>query len=229
MLPAGTFHRIIDKETEIPVTQAHAPFTNAADMTTELLVQVFQGEEEFIVANTLIGEVRISDLQPLPRGGHMLEIKFSLDQSDTLSIICKDLRTGKEYIGTLKFNGVTKMSGDEIRKRREQLMQMMKQGAGAPVSAAQPGAGTAPGNVPDQPPVVPGVVDLPNLPLEKIPQNSRVFWQQSMEILPRLEAGKQAMLKSSMDRFANAVLGGNAKQIEDAEFLLQDALLEAKS
>lgn len=213
------FHRIIPANSPIPITQVQGPFNNAADFTTELLVEVYQGEEDFVAANTRIGEVRIQNLEPLPRGQQVVEIKFTLDVSDTLSTICKDLRTGKEYVGTFKFDGVKKMSGDEIRKMREELARMMQ--------------GAAPTPTPPPPPVTTtstaGGGEIPPITLEQIPQNSRVFWQQAASTLPRLDATKQAQLKSSMARFAHAVLGGDPNQIQDAEYMLQDALVEATS
>ena len=134
------FHKIIYKNSSLPISIAYGPFSNAAELMTELLVQVYQGEEEFVAANRLIGEVRIPDLPPLPRGGHMLEIKFSLGLDDMLLTVCKDLHTGREYNGTFKCDGVSRMSADDIQARRTQLIQMMKQGERAFAPSPRPAA-----------------------------------------------------------------------------------------
>jgi molecular chaperone DnaK len=116
------FHKIIEKETILPVAVAHGPFSNLVDYTTKLLVQVYEGEEKFVAQNTKIGEVRIEGLDPLPRGQQMLEVKFTLDISGTLSTLCTDLRTGRVYEGTFSFDGMRRMSDAEIEAKQVIVM-----------------------------------------------------------------------------------------------------------
>jgi molecular chaperone DnaK (HSP70) len=191
-----------------------------ADYTTELLVEVYQGEEEFVAANTKIGEVRISGLDPMPRGQQVLEVKFILDVNGTLSTICRDMRTNKTYEGSFKFD-TTRMPAEEIRKKRAMIQAMMSAkgtpAAAAPAAQAPPTAAAA-GPAADD--------NIFTLPLEKIPADSRIFWQQANDILGNLDPGKQAQLRDIMSRFASAVAGGDAAKIEEMGFLLQDVLVE---
>ncbi len=223
-LEGTKFHRIIDKETPIPVSIAQAGFGPASDYTPEVLVEVYQGEEEFVAANTKIGEVRINGLEPLPRGQHSLEIKFSLDVSGTLSTICRDMRTNKIYQGTFKFD-TTRMSAEEIRKRRGMIEGMMAGGASKPAAPAP----TAPASVSTAAPAPAPIGDIPALPLEKIPADCRALWQNASDLLGKVDATKQAMLKNVMAGFASAVVGGDASKIEDMSFQLQDVLVEVAS
>jgi molecular chaperone DnaK len=216
------FHVIISKESPIPVTMAQAGFTNAADMTTELKVEVYQGEEPFVAANTKIGEVLIGGLRPLPRGHHQLEVKFHLDPSGTLSTVCTDLLTGRTYEGSFVFDGITRMSEEEIRAKRAMVRQM----AGVGPTPAGPGP------VPPRPgPVPPGpapAAAIPMLDPSQIPGEWRHSWLEGQELLPRLDPARKALLTDALARFAQAVLSGNEMEIEDKAFLLQDVLIDVK-
>jgi hypothetical protein len=210
------FHKIIEKESVIPVSMTHGPFTNGADFTTDLLVEVFQGEEAFVQANTRIGEVRISGLEPLPKGQQMLEVKFSLDVSGTLSTVCTDLRTKKTYAGSFTFDGITRMNADEIKKRRQAVAQMMAPG-GVPAGAAP--AATSDGSAPA----------IPDIPEDQIPKEWVVYWKEGQDCLKTVDGGKRPMLLKAMSEFGQAVLAKTPQLVEDKAFLLQDALLDVKS
>jgi molecular chaperone DnaK len=219
------FHRLIDKETPIPFTRAEQGFTNSADFTTELLCQVYQGEDDLVAANTMIGEVKISGLDPLPRGQQMFEIKFTLDMNGTLSTICMDLRTKKTYEGSFTFDGITRMSGDEIRKKRE-LMARMADGANGPrpAPAARPGP-AAPG---DSAPM-PAGEGVPALPVERIPADYLAYWNEAQDCLTSLDVVGRAALLRAINNFASAVEAGSAQGIEEQGYNLQDAVLSAKA
>lgn len=221
-LKGAKFHKLIEKETVIPYTAAHGPFTNEADYTTELLVEVYQGESEYVVENTKIGEVKISGLDPLPSGkdGQLLEVKFTLDLSGTLSTVCTDLRTRKVYEGTFTFDGITRMSAEDIRKKRGEIAaKMAGAGTALPPSPA-PGAPWAP----EAPPAPLG--EPPLLAPEQVPAEWRDFWLEGQERLPKLAPAMRGALIQAMTRFANAVLSGNRSDIEDKAYLLQDVLAE---
>jgi len=212
------FHKIIEKESVIPISMTHGPFTNGADYTTELLVEVFQGEEALVAANTRIGEVRISGLDALPRGEQILEVKFSLDVSGTLSAICTDMRTKKSYTASFTFDGITRMSGDEIKKRRQTVAQMMAP-AGAP-TVTPPERGDSDGGG-----SLPAGLEIPE---DQIPKDYVVYWKEGQDRLTTVDPAHRPRLQKAMADFAQAVLTKDKKTIEDQAFLLQDALLEAR-
>jgi hypothetical protein len=219
------FFPIIPKETVIPFSKGQGPFSNAADMTTQLLVEVYQGEEEFVKANTKVGEVKIDGLEPLPKGHQQLEVKFTLDQSGTLSTVCTDIRTGKTYEGSFVFDGVTRMSGDDIRAKRQEVAKMMESNGQKPAASAAPAGGTATAAA-----AAGGPVALPPLDPASIPEEHRVYWLEAQELLPTLTAAKQAALQQVMLVFAQAVMAGKAAgEMENEAYDLQDAILEAKA
>lgn len=213
------FHKIIEKETPIPYSAAHGPFTNAADYTTELLVEVYQGEEEYVQANTKIGEVKIQGLEPLPRGTHILEVRFSLDVSGTLSTICTDLRTKVTYTGTFAFDGITRMSEQEIRERRAMMSKLAGMNSGPAAPPPDPKGDTTP----------PPPEAMPQLAPEQVPADWRDYWLEARDEVAKLEGAKKGALLRVMAQFAAAVRSGNPNDIEDKAYLLQDALLEART
>jgi molecular chaperone DnaK len=218
------FHRIIEKETVIPVTLAH-PFTNAADFTTELLVQVFQGESESIELNTKIGEVHISNLVAMPRGEQRLEVKFTLDQNGTLSTICTDLRTQKTYEGTFKFDGITRMSKDEIDRIRARVAAAMadKSGSGAAAGGqGQKGQAHPPG------PGAAAPVVIVDFPIDQIPGDWKGYWAMGKDLYPKLSLENQRKLALAMNDFAGAVRSGSAEAIELKGYVMQDTIIEVK-
>lgn len=213
------FHKIIEKETVIPVTMAHGPFSNQADYTTQLVVEVYQGEEEYVAANTKIGEVKIEGLQPLPRGQQILEVKFTLDVSGTLSTVCTDLRTGKPYEGTFNFDGITRMSADEVKAKRAMVMAQMAGAARPPSSSPAPAPQASPS----------ATTAVPKLSPDQVPGEWRDFWLESEELLPSLDAANKKTLATAMAQFAQAVLSNNKTEIEEKGMLLQDAILEVQA
>ncbi len=223
------FHRLINKDTPIPVKAAQQGFSNAADYSNQLLVEVYQGENEYVAANTKVGEVKIEGIEPLPAGQHIFQIEFILDLSGTLATICTDLRTKKQYTGSFVFKDFTRVSQEDIQKKQKELEALMPdkvKGNGQPTAAAPVGAA---GPVPVQPPVGEPPAAIPQLPADKVPAEWRVYWVESMEQVAKLEPAKRAVLLRAMNTFAKAVMGGNPAQIEDSAYLLQDALLDVKA
>jgi hypothetical protein len=211
------FHPIIDKEEVIPVTREHGPFSNAADMTPELLVEVYQGEDQFVAGNTKIGEVRISGLEPLPKGRQMVKVEFHLDASGTLSTKCTDMRTNKVYQSAMKFDGVTRMSKEEIQKKRQAVSDAMAYRA--PVQPPKPGPGPTPPPTPDVP------LDLPD---DRVPKEWKVYWDTGRGSLGSLTGEARSKVLAAMQAFAQAVLSGDAVAIELKGYVLQDTIMEVR-
>jgi hypothetical protein len=233
------FQRFIAKDTPIPITQSQQGFGNASDYATELLCQVYQGEDDYVAANKLVGEVRITGLDPLPAGQQHFEITFSLDMSGQLSTTCTDLRTKKQYTGAFKFDDVKRISGDEIRKSRERLARMSGGGNGSGPEAVVPtsptaatAAATAAAPAPlsptaDMPAPLSPTADIPGVPTlspEQIPAGNRAYWDEAREFLSKVDGAKKAALLRAINAFATAVQSGDAAQIEQQGLNLEDAV-----
>jgi molecular chaperone DnaK len=219
------FAPLIVKETVIPGDGVNV-FTNAMDYTTELLAEVYQGEDEYVAANTKIGEVRVTPIEPLPKGHHQIKVMFHLDPSGTLSTECTDMRTGRVFSGTFKFDAFERMSEDDIKLRRAMVAGAMAEGTPTPapeeaVPVPQAAAPVAPGQA-----AVP-VGTLPQLLPEQIPADWRVYWKESIDWLSRLDPAKQQRLLAAMNQFAAAV--GSGQNVEEKGYTLQDTLYEVRT
>jgi molecular chaperone DnaK len=217
------FRRIINKETGVPVSETRGPFGIGADGAKELLVDVYQGEEESIQGNTKIGTIHITGLEPQPPGQQFVEITFTLDASGVLSTVCTDLRTKIFYEASFKFDGITRMSKEEIERKRQAVAEA--------IAYRQAGAETAPRYSPDgqaprgQPPS--GAIALEGIPSDRIPKEWTVFWDKGKNLLPSLPPDKKGSLIRAMDDFASAVRSGSAQVIEEKGYLLQDIIFDA--
>ncbi len=228
------FHKIIEKESVIPVTMKHGPFANAADYTTELMFEVYQGEEEFVAANTKIGEVMIQGLQPMKKGEQIFEVKFHLDINGILSTICTDLRTKRDYEGKFKFNakeGIIHMSADDIRKNREKNEAQMSSGISqeeAPVSNTADSSYQATTSSQTETKSDEEALEkttIPDIDENAIPEDWRDYWLLGKEKMNTLDESKKGKLTKAMAEFAGAVLKGDINEIEDKAYLLQDELV----
>ena len=224
-LEGTRFAPLITKESVIPGDGENV-FTNVADYTTELLAEVYQGENEYVVANTKIGEVRVTPIEPLPKGQHQIKVRFHLDLSGTLSTECTDLRTGRVFSGSFKFDAFKRMSEEDIKARRAMVAQAMAEEAPPP----SPSGDAAARQVPPAP-VAAGrqaapVFTLPQLLPEQIPADWRVYWKESTEWLPKLDPARQQRLLEAMNGFAAAVSRG--QDVDAKGYTLQDTLYEVQ-
>ncbi len=218
------FARLIPKESDIPGSSEDV-FSNAADYTRELLVEVYQGEDDYVAANTKIGEVKVGPIDPLPKGQHQIKVRFQLDVSGTLSTTCTDVRTGRNFEGSFKFDS-QRMSESDIKARRAMVAQAMAEGPAPPGPAASaPPVREAAAPVAPTRPVVP-VFTLPQLLPEQIPNDWRVYWKEAIERLPQLDPAKQQKLLGAMNGFATAVSSG--LDVEAKGYTLQDTLYEVQ-
>ncbi len=121
------FHRLIHKNTFLPVSVTLQGITNGGNSITEILLELYQGEEDFVAANTRIGEVRIEGLEPLPTGQHQLEVEFIIERSGIISTVCTDLRTGEFYPSDIIYS-YPNMGQEEIKKWQPELEAHMLDG-----------------------------------------------------------------------------------------------------
>lgn len=105
----GRFDPLITRGTSIPVT-AKKSYTNP-EGAVSVVAPVFQGEGAYVQENTLIGELTLGPMQPLPAGQHRFEVTFSLDQNGLLSVIIDHQNEGKTYRGD--FRHKTTVEGDD--------------------------------------------------------------------------------------------------------------------
>jgi len=93
----GKFKTLIPRGTTLPVTRCLPVLSGMTMFTTDLVVELFQGEEDYVAADTKIGELRIAELDPHACRFNPMEVAITLDVSGNISAVCTDLRTRKTY------------------------------------------------------------------------------------------------------------------------------------
>ena len=97
----GVMTKMIERNTTIPHSRTET-FSTAADNQTAVDVYVFQGERQMARDNKMIGNFRLSDIPPAPRGMPQVEVTFDIDANGILSVKAKDKATGKEQRITIE-------------------------------------------------------------------------------------------------------------------------------
>ncbi|MEZ4241510.1 MAG: molecular chaperone DnaK [Myxococcota bacterium] len=109
----GVMTPMITRNTTIPHSKTEV-FSTAADSQTAVDVYVFQGERQMARDNKLIGNFRLTDLPPAPRGVPQIEVTFDIDANGILSVSAKDKATGRSQ--SIKIEASSGLSESEINK-----------------------------------------------------------------------------------------------------------------
>jgi molecular chaperone DnaK len=91
----GLVEPIIERNTTIPVRKSKI-FTTAADFQTSVVVHVVQGERPLAKDNISLGQLILDGIPPAPRGVPGIEVTFDINADGILTVIAKDLGTGKQ-------------------------------------------------------------------------------------------------------------------------------------
>jgi len=128
----GVMTVMIPRNTTIP-TQKKETYSTAADNQTSVEIHVLQGERAQAGANRTLGKFHLEGIAPAPRGMPKIEVTFDIDANGILSVMAKDVATGKDQKITitassgLSDDDVDRMVKDaeaheaEDKKRREEV------------------------------------------------------------------------------------------------------------
>ncbi|MDG6975042.1 MAG: molecular chaperone DnaK [Nitrososphaerota archaeon] len=109
----GVTEHLIEKNATIP-TKRSKTFTTAADFQTAVTIHVVQGERSMAADNVSLGMFNLAGIPPAPRGVPQIEVTFDIDANGILTVVAKDLGTGKE--NKIAITASTKLSKDEKEK-----------------------------------------------------------------------------------------------------------------
>jgi hypothetical protein len=143
MLVGDRFHRLINKDTELPAAVTHDGFTTVADNQPGVWIKVFQGEDPIAPNNTFLGEIRIDNLSPRPTGFHLFDVTFDLDISGVLGLTVKHYVRDNSippqtYTTRLQSSGVTRLSREEVMENRRRMQQLLEMGVGPGMPPPRP-------------------------------------------------------------------------------------------
>ena len=91
----GVFAKLIDRNTQIPVSR-NKIFTTAEDDQTSVDIHILQGEKGMARYNMSLGNFRLTDITSMPAGTPRLEVQFTIDSDGILQVSAKDLHTDNE-------------------------------------------------------------------------------------------------------------------------------------
>lgn len=100
MRPGG-FHVMIPRNTTIPVTRSDK-FCTAADGQTEVAIEIYQGENEWVKYNHSLGEFKLSGIPNNRAGAETIEVTYRYNLNGILEVTAKCVSTGKAMSVTLQ-------------------------------------------------------------------------------------------------------------------------------
>jgi heat shock protein 5 len=99
----GIMSNIIPRGTTIP-TNKKKTFTTTDDYQKGLDVKVFEGERPLCKDNHLLNSFKLEGIPPAKRGVPQIEVSFNIDANSILSVVAKELSTGKKESITIEGN-----------------------------------------------------------------------------------------------------------------------------
>jgi molecular chaperone DnaK len=109
----GFMTSMIKRNTQVP-SEFKEVFTTAIDNQTEVDVKVYQGERPRVINNHFLGEFKLENIKPAPRGIPKIDVVFDVDANGIVTVKAIDENTNEEK--SMVLNGAKSLSSDDITK-----------------------------------------------------------------------------------------------------------------
>jgi molecular chaperone DnaK len=97
----GAFHTVFPRNAAIPNAKQLLA-TTSYDRQTELAMRIYQGDNELVVHNDLLGEFTFSGIRPDRAGTVQVEITFDVNIEGILTMHARDPQSGREMTTTVR-------------------------------------------------------------------------------------------------------------------------------
>jgi len=97
----GSFHVVFPRNAPIPNAK-QVTATTSYDQQTELAMRIFQGDNDQVARNELLGDFSFSGIRPERAGKVEVEITFDVNIEGILTMHARDPATGKEMKTTVR-------------------------------------------------------------------------------------------------------------------------------
>jgi len=115
----GTLSKVIERNTKIPISRTRN-YTNAGDFSDEVIIPVYQGDEEIAEDNEYLGEFWIS-IEPLPMLQNSIDVTFEVgEEFGILHVTAFDATSGNQR--TVKLESRSRLSKKEKNKWMKKLV-----------------------------------------------------------------------------------------------------------
>jgi molecular chaperone DnaK len=108
---------LIERNTPIPTEHARI-FTTIRDNQVAVKISIYQGEKRFCKENEPLGEFRLTDIPPAPKGDPKIEVTFEIDANGIVNVTARDCTTNKARSVQLNVSGG--LSKEEIEKLKSE-------------------------------------------------------------------------------------------------------------
>lgn len=117
----GVFTKLIPRNTTVP-TEKSEVFTTSTDNQPFVPIHVMQGEREMAADNRSLANFELTGIVPAPRGVPKIQVTFAIDADGILSVVAKDLGTGKtQSVNVTPASGLTQAEVDTLVEEGEQF------------------------------------------------------------------------------------------------------------
>jgi molecular chaperone DnaK len=231
------FHRIIPKESRIPIEMTEGGFVNGGP-SRSVDVLIYQGENPIAFNNSLIGKLPIPLPEPKERGYWRFEVTFGLNSDGLLNVLVKRLNDNVSF--PLKVQCSVRSGKSQLAESSEQLSQVMaggekpdeEQQCAPPPPQFPPKAEHATGpraSSAATPAAAASSQPAPGPPPAETPAEFRSIARRCYKMLEQpLDSAKRLRLQEAYSRFVAAVNNGGA-DLEKLGDALDDVYLELKA
>jgi molecular chaperone DnaK len=221
---SNKFARLIRRNSPLPVSETDV-FTTAHDGQDAVHIEVYQGENDNVRNNDLVGEFELEDLVEA-EAGHEILVRFDLDLDGILTVTASERTTGNEKQLTID-NAVERFrqrGGAAARIRLDEAFAASRElrSEVLPGSTALPVAATPVAEPIPEPELFPEFQATLNRAQEVLRQGSPLLEQAAAEDADELRA-LLARLQTAVDNHAGADMKAILTEAEDLIFYLQDA------
>ncbi|RLN79093.1 hypothetical protein BBJ28_00022232 [Nothophytophthora sp. Chile5] len=96
-LTNGSVSELIHRDTVLPATMTEL-FTTSEDNQEAVFLQVYEGQRLMAKDNTLVAQLSVAGITPLPKGDAEIEVTFTVSTKGVLSVTASERKAGKKTL-----------------------------------------------------------------------------------------------------------------------------------
>lgn len=114
----GLMSTIVKRNSTLPLKKSSV-FTTSEDDQEEVIVNIYQGEDENVKNNCFLGKIILKNIKKAPKGVPRIEVGFEADVNGIYRVTARDLLTGKEQ--SAEVTGIQSKEKEVVEKIQERM------------------------------------------------------------------------------------------------------------